>query len=195
MPLVTSFPLSLPHSSRHLCPPALPPQVQLQAKSHAAVDHMGSDWLRLFEGDAMACTISSLRAGCTYRARVSAERGGAVHGMRYGVQLLARPCRALDLPSPSNAFFSSLPLQVRAASAAGAGLWSIPIDVASAPDAPDAPEPPTLEAAEAVRGGGAGESGWGGVGAREVGEGGEGDERHRCLPRDVMRRAWVGHIP
>ena len=76
MPLVTYFPLSPPHSSRLLCPPALSPQVQLQAKSHAAVDHMGSDWLRLFEGDAMACTISSLRAGCTYRARVSAWRGG-----------------------------------------------------------------------------------------------------------------------
>lgn len=47
-------------------------EVQLQAKSKAAVDHMGSEWLRIFEGSAMACTINSLRPGCTYRARVRA---------------------------------------------------------------------------------------------------------------------------
>mmetsp|Transcript_36950 Transcript_36950/g.82146 ORF Transcript_36950/g.82146 Transcript_36950/m.82146 type:complete len:1201 (+) Transcript_36950:117-3719(+) len=48
-------------------------EVQLQAKGRAAVEHMGNDWLRIFEGDAQACTINSLRAGCTYRARVRAR--------------------------------------------------------------------------------------------------------------------------
>ncbi len=82
-------------------------EVALQAKSAAAVEHMGGEWLSIFQGEALACTISSLRPGCTYRARV------------------------------------------RAASAAGWGLFSVPIDVVSAPDVPDAPEPPRLQEAEA----------------------------------------------
>ena len=85
------------------------PQVQLQGKSHAAVEHMGGDWLRIFEGEALACTMSSLRAGCTYRARV------------------------------------------RASTAAGWGLFCIPIDVTSSADVPDSPDPPSLTSAEAVR--------------------------------------------
>ena len=69
---------------------------------------MGNEWLRIFEGEALACAISSLRAGCTYRARV------------------------------------------RASSAAGWGLFSVPIDVQSSPDVPDSPEPPVQTQAEAV---------------------------------------------
>lgn len=48
-------------------------QVELQAKSKAATACMGSDWLKIFEGEAHACTINSLRPGCAYRVRVRAR--------------------------------------------------------------------------------------------------------------------------
>eukprot|EP00198_Chlamydomonas_reinhardtii_P010739 XP_001700076.1 predicted protein [Chlamydomonas reinhardtii] len=47
--------------------------VELQAKSKAATACMGSDWLKIFEGEAHACTINSLRPGCAYRVRVRAR--------------------------------------------------------------------------------------------------------------------------
>lgn len=48
-------------------------QVELQAKSRAATACMGSDWLKIFDGEAHACTINSLRPGCSYRVRVRAR--------------------------------------------------------------------------------------------------------------------------
>ena len=47
-------------------------QVELQAVSRYACESMGSEWLKIFEGpvESRACTINSLRPGCTYRARV-----------------------------------------------------------------------------------------------------------------------------
>jgi hypothetical protein len=39
-------------------------QVELQAISQAARHHMGNDWLKIFHGNTMACTINSLRPGC-----------------------------------------------------------------------------------------------------------------------------------
>ncbi|GAX81898.1 hypothetical protein CEUSTIGMA_g9326.t1 [Chlamydomonas eustigma] len=81
-------------------------EVELQAKSSAAVEHMGKEWLHIFQGEATACTINSLRPGCTYRARVRASNG------------------------------------------VGPGLFSVPVDVCSAPDVPDTPDPPTPEAVE-----------------------------------------------
>ncbi|KAG2434770.1 hypothetical protein HXX76_007655 [Chlamydomonas incerta] len=47
--------------------------VELQAKSKAATACMGNDWLKIFEGEAHACTINSLRPGCAYRVRVRAR--------------------------------------------------------------------------------------------------------------------------
>ncbi|GLC41641.1 hypothetical protein PLESTF_000270000 [Pleodorina starrii] len=48
-------------------------EVELQANSRAAVACMGSAWLKIFEGEALACTINSLCPGCTYRVRVRAR--------------------------------------------------------------------------------------------------------------------------
>ncbi|KAG1670997.1 hypothetical protein FOA52_014239 [Chlamydomonas sp. UWO 241] len=62
-------------------------EVHLQAKCRSAIEHMDSEWLCIFEGDAHACTISALRAGCTYRARVRA-RSAAGWGL---------PCAAIDV--------------------------------------------------------------------------------------------------
>ncbi|PNH07060.1 Fibronectin type-III domain-containing protein 3A [Tetrabaena socialis] len=50
-------------------------EVELQAKSRAATTCMGPDWLKIFEGEAHACTINSLRPGCAYRVRVRARNG------------------------------------------------------------------------------------------------------------------------
>jgi hypothetical protein len=47
--------------------------VELQAKSKAATACMGTEWLKIFEGEAHACTINSLRPGCAYRVRVRAR--------------------------------------------------------------------------------------------------------------------------
>lgn len=46
--------------------------MELQAKTKAAAVYMGNNWLKIFEGDATACTINSLRPGCMYRVRLRA---------------------------------------------------------------------------------------------------------------------------
>lgn len=49
--------------ARFVVCPFLCEQVELQAISAAARHHMGNDWLKIFNGHTMACTINSLRPG------------------------------------------------------------------------------------------------------------------------------------
>ena len=74
-------------------------EVQLQAKTRPAVEHMGPEWLKIFEGGAMACTINSLRAGCSYRARVRAANSAGWGQFCIPEDITTAP-DVPDVPSP-----------------------------------------------------------------------------------------------
>lgn len=68
----TSVTMAWKLPAEHGGSPVVGYQVELQAKTKAAAVYMGHDWLKIFDGDATACTINSLRPGCVYRIRVRA---------------------------------------------------------------------------------------------------------------------------
>lgn len=74
-------------------------QVQIQAVSKAAAESMGSDWLKIFEGCILACTISSLQPGCTYRLRVRCANQAGWGSWCMPVELLTAP----DVPGAPGA--------------------------------------------------------------------------------------------
>ncbi|GLI67326.1 hypothetical protein VaNZ11_011513, partial [Volvox africanus] len=66
-------------------------EVELQAMSRAAVACMGSSWLKIFEGEALACTINSLCPGCAYMVRVRARNSAGWGDWAVPVSLTTAP--------------------------------------------------------------------------------------------------------
>ncbi|GIL82863.1 hypothetical protein Vretifemale_11765 [Volvox reticuliferus] len=66
-------------------------EVELQAMSRAAVACMGSSWLKIFEGEALACTINSLCPGCAYLVRVRARNSAGWGDWAVPVSLTTAP--------------------------------------------------------------------------------------------------------
>ena len=64
--------------------------MQLQAKSRAALDVLGPDWLIIYEGQAAACTFSALLAGCSYLVRVAAQNAAGQGSFSMPLQVRAR---------------------------------------------------------------------------------------------------------
>ncbi|KAL3147790.1 Fibronectin type III domain-containing protein 3B, variant 2 [Trebouxia sp. C0010 RCD-2024] len=48
-------------------------QVELRPKSKAGLAGMSDEWLTVYQGEATACTMSCLYAGCVYRVRIRAK--------------------------------------------------------------------------------------------------------------------------
>ncbi len=74
-------------------------KVEIQAVSRAAVESMGPEWLKIFEGTIMACTISSLQPGCTYRLRVRCANQAGFGSWCMPIDLLTAP----DVPGAPGA--------------------------------------------------------------------------------------------
>lgn len=75
-------------------------QVQLQAKTKAAAAALGSDWIIIYEGSAVATTFSALQAGCHYMVRVAARNSAGQGQFCLPLQLTTAPDVPLHPPKP-----------------------------------------------------------------------------------------------
>lgn len=75
-------------------------QVQLQAKTKVAAAALGSDWIIIFDGAAVATTFSALQAGCQYLVRVAARNVAGQGQFCIPVQLTTASDAPLPPPVP-----------------------------------------------------------------------------------------------
>ncbi|EFJ41212.1 hypothetical protein VOLCADRAFT_119739 [Volvox carteri f. nagariensis] len=90
-PLTTSATLAWSPPEKDYGSKVVAYEVELQAISRAAVACMGTAWLKIFEGEALACTINSLCPGCAYFVRVRARNSAGWGDWATPVNLTTAP--------------------------------------------------------------------------------------------------------
>lgn len=75
-------------------------QVQLQPKTKVAAEELGSDWIIIFDGEAVATTFSALQAGCQYLVRVAARNTAGQGQFCIPLQVTTAPDVPLRPPLP-----------------------------------------------------------------------------------------------
>lgn len=66
-------------------------QVQLMGKTKVAVAALGSDWMVIFDGPAVATTFSALQPGCEYMVRVAARNAAGQGAFSIPLHLTTAP--------------------------------------------------------------------------------------------------------
>jgi hypothetical protein len=75
-------------------------QVQLLAKTKVAAAALGSDWVIIFDGAAVATTFSALQPGCEYMVRVAARNAAGQGSFSMPLRLTTASDVPLQPPMP-----------------------------------------------------------------------------------------------
>jgi hypothetical protein len=75
-------------------------QVQLLAKTKVAAAALGSDWVIIFDGAAVATTFSALQPGCEYMVRVAARNAAGQGSYSLPLRLTTASDVPLQPPMP-----------------------------------------------------------------------------------------------